>query len=267
MTAKKLQFGKSFRSLCFTQDGEYLIAGGKAKYICIYSVREEMLVKRVEISQNKSFDGIDEFLDRRKMTEWGSLALVAKEAESAMDNGKISLPGVVRGDLSARSFKPEIQVSCVRFSPTARAWAACTTEGLLIYSLDTSMIFDPYDLDIEITPKSIRDTLAAQQYSLALIQALRLNETALIALVLEQTPHLSIEVIVASLSDVYVDKLLAFLATQLEKSAHLEFYLIWSQSMLYTHGNRLKQRASSRLAVLCSLEKSLTKKYEDLGKM
>lgn len=36
-----------------------MIAGGKSKYICIYSVKEEVLVKRFEISQNKSFDGID----------------------------------------------------------------------------------------------------------------------------------------------------------------------------------------------------------------
>lgn len=40
-------------------DGEYLIAGGKSKYVCIYNVKEEMLVKRFEISQNKSFDGIN----------------------------------------------------------------------------------------------------------------------------------------------------------------------------------------------------------------
>lgn len=40
-------------------DGEYIIAGGKSKYICIYNVKEEMLVKKFEISQNKSFDGTD----------------------------------------------------------------------------------------------------------------------------------------------------------------------------------------------------------------
>lgn len=50
---------RSFKSLCYTIDGEYIIAGGKSKYICIYNVKEEMLVRRFEISQNKSFDGID----------------------------------------------------------------------------------------------------------------------------------------------------------------------------------------------------------------
>lgn len=201
------------------------------------------------------------------MTEWGSLALVDRDPETEMDMSKISLPGVVKGDHSARSFKPEIQVTCVRFSPTARSWAACTTEGLLIYSLDTNMIFDPFDLDIEITPKTIKETLANQDYSLALIQALRLNEEALITQVLEKIPHLSVDVIAENLSDVYVGKLLAFIANQLEKSAHLEFYLIWSQTLMYKHGNRIKQTAVQKMSVLCNLEKALTKKSEDLSKV
>lgn len=49
-------------------DGEYLLAGGKSKYICIYNIKEEMLVKRFEISQNKSFDGIDVSHDTSHLT-------------------------------------------------------------------------------------------------------------------------------------------------------------------------------------------------------
>lgn len=201
------------------------------------------------------------------MTEWGNLDLVEKNPDNELDNNKISLPGVVKGDYSSRVFKPEIQVSCVRFSPTARSWSACTTEGLLTYSLDTNLIFDPFDLDMDITPKTIKNTLENQDYSLALIQALRLNEEALISQVLEKTPHMTIDIVVDSLSDVYIDKLLAFVANQIERSAHLEFYLIWSKTILYKHGNRIKQRASMRLSILCNLEKALTKKFEDLGKM
>jgi periodic tryptophan protein 2 len=248
-------------------DGDFIIAGGKSKYICIYNIKEEMLVKRFEISQNKSFDGISEFLDRRKMTEFGNLSLIGDTVETEMDMNKISLPGVIKGDFSSRSFKPEIQVSCVKFSPTARSWAACTTEGLIMYSLDSSLIFDPFDLEIEITPANIIETLKDQNYSLALIQALRLNEEPLISLVLEKTPHQSIDIIVDTLSDTYVDKLLSFIATQIEKSAHLEFYLIWSQNILYKHGNRIKHRSSAKMSILCNLEKSITKKFEDLSKL
>lgn len=265
ITAKKLQFGKAFKSLCFTSDGEYLIAGGKSKYICIYSVKEQVLVKRFEISRNHSFDGVDEFLDRRKMTEFGNISLVEKDEDQKKTT--IDLPGVIKGDFSSRSYKPEIQVSCVQFSPTARSWCACTTEGLLVYSLDSSLIFDPFDLDIEITPKLIRETLAKQEYSLALMQSFRLNEEALCALCIESIPFEFIDIIVDSLSDVYVDKLLAFISNRIEKSAHLEFYLLWSQSILYKHANRLKLRVMNNMGVLCNLEKALTKKFEDIGKM
>lgn len=40
-----------------------------------------------------------------------------------------------------------------------QAWAAATTEGLLVYSLDAGMVFDPFLLDESVTPVSIRKTL------------------------------------------------------------------------------------------------------------
>lgn len=200
------------------------------------------------------------------MTEFGSLALV--EADDDKNKTQISLPGVIKGDFSSRSFKPEIQISCVKFSPTERSWCACSTEGLLIYSLDTRLMFDPYDLDVNITPKQIRETLFVnKEYSSALMQAFRLNEDALCTLVIETIPFDTIDLIVDSLPDVYIDKLLGFISNKLDKSAHLEFYLLWSKSIIYKHANRLKQRSLANMGVLCNLEKSLTKKFEDLGKM
>lgn len=60
---------------------------------------------------------LQEFLDRRKMTEFGSLALV-DEGVGDGDGVELSLPGVRKGDMSSRHFKPEIRVSSIRFSPT-----------------------------------------------------------------------------------------------------------------------------------------------------
>ena len=37
-----------------------------------------------------------------------------------------------------------------------REWAAVSTEGLLIYSLDANMTFDPFELELDITPDNIR---------------------------------------------------------------------------------------------------------------
>lgn len=69
-----------------------------------------------------------------------------------------------------------------------RSWAATTTEGLLIYSLDSGLIFDPFELDIDVTPSNIRKTLHQKEYAMAIIMALKLNEKKLIQEVIEAVP-------------------------------------------------------------------------------
>ena len=71
---------------------------------------------------------------------------------------------------------------------SGRAWVATTTEGLLMYSLDHNLVFDPFDLDIDVTPRSVRETLAEHEYSTALMLAFRLNEQLLIQEVFESIP-------------------------------------------------------------------------------
>lgn len=91
--------------------------------------------------------------------------------------------------MASRNFKPEIKVFSVRFSPSAQSWAAATTEGLLIYSLDQGIVFDPINLSLEVTPKAARDCLKNFEYSSALIMALKLNESNLILEIIEQIPY------------------------------------------------------------------------------
>lgn len=123
------------------------------------------------------------------MTEFGNLALVENRDELEGGNVTLRLPGVQKGDMASRNFKPEINVFGVRFSPTAQSWAAATTEGLLIYSLDRGIVFDPLNLSMEVTTKSTRECLQKQQYSTALLMALKLNEDKLIEEIIEQIPH------------------------------------------------------------------------------
>lgn len=148
-----------------------------------------MLLKKFQITQNLSLDGLTEFHNRRNMTDFGNLALVEQREELEGGDTKIRLPGVLKGDMAARSFKPEVTVFSVRFSPTNQSWAAATTEGLMIYSLDKGLVFDPYQLGIEITPKSTKIKLKDGEFSAALIMALKLNESALIQEVIEKIPH------------------------------------------------------------------------------
>jgi periodic tryptophan protein 2 len=147
MSAANAANTKSFNSLCYTADGSCIIGGGTSKYICIYDVLSSALLKRFQISHNQSLDGMQEFLNSKNMTAAGPLDLIDDPNHSDLeDRMDTSLPGVLKGDASLRKTRPEARTKCVRFSPTGRSWGAATTEGLLIYSLDDHIIFDPYDL-------------------------------------------------------------------------------------------------------------------------
>lgn len=75
------------------------------------------------------------------------------------------------------------------------------------------------------------------------------------------------EYIAGSLAQVYVDKMLAYIAGRVEESRHLEYYLVWCKALLYRHGSNLKQRTSAVMPTLRALQKAITRKYEDLSKM
>ena len=51
------------------------------------------------------------------------------------------------------------------------------------------MIFDPYDLDLDVTPASVRIQLRLKEWTSAIVLAFRLNEHALTQEVLETVPH------------------------------------------------------------------------------
>lgn len=117
------------------------------------------------------------------------MALIEERDQLEGGTVAVRLPGVQKGDMAARNHKPEVRVYAVRFSPSAQSWAAATTEGLLVFSLDKGIVFDPFNLTLEVTPKTIRQRAAAGESSTALLMALRLNEQQLVQEVLEGIPH------------------------------------------------------------------------------
>jgi periodic tryptophan protein 2 len=58
----------------------------------------------------------------------------------------------------------------------------------MIYSLDSGLMFDPFDLDIEVTPTSTKKALSRGEYSTAIILSFKLNEMKLKQEILEQIP-------------------------------------------------------------------------------
>ena len=251
--------GKSFNSLTYSADGQCLLAGGNSKYVVIYDVRDGVMVKKFQISQNLSLDGTEEFLDSRRMTEAGNIDLIDQRGEESDLEDRIdsTLPGVGRGDLSKRRYKQEARTKCVRFSPTGRAWAAASTEGLLIYSVDDALSFDPFDLDIDLTPQSLLSVLAKREYLKALVMAYRLNEKPLIHKVYESIPRDDIRLISRQLPTVYLSQMLRVVAEHLDKSPHLEFDLLWVTALLNAHGRHLRDRSGEYASVFRVVQKEL----------
>lgn len=132
---------------------------------------------------------------------------------------------------------PEVRVTGVAFSPAGTAFCAASTEGLLIYSLDNTLQFDPFDLNMEITPAATLAVLEGEKdYLKALVMAFRLNEAGLITRVFQAIPHQDIALVVEQLPLVYVPRLLRFVAAQTEQSPHIEFCLLWIKALVDKHG-------------------------------
>lgn len=238
-TAANVAGTKAFNSIRYSTDGSCIIAGGNSKYICLYSVTTMVLLKKFTVSVNLSLSGTQEFLNSKLLTEAGTAADIddneTSDREAARADG---LPGSKRGgDPSARKRFPEVRVSGIAFSPAGTAFCAASTEGLLIYSLDNTVQFDPFDLNMEITPASTLAVLENERdYLKALVMAFRLNEAALVKRVFQAVPPGDIGLAVAGMPVVYVPRLLRFVAAQTEESPHMEFCLLWIKALVDKHG-------------------------------
>ncbi|CDS10720.1 hypothetical protein LRAMOSA11206 [Lichtheimia ramosa] len=267
-TAENSSSGKCFNSICYTADGSSIIGGGNSKYICIYDIETKVLVKKFQISCNLSLDGTQEYLNSKNMTEFGSKELMDDDDPSDVeDRLDRTLPGAQRGDLSARRTRQEARTTAVRFSPTGRAWAAATTDGLLIYSLDDAILFDPFDLETDITPDTVLEALQEKEYLRSLCMAFRLNEKSVLHTVFESIPPSSVDLVARSLSEKYLDKLMQFIGSHMEKSPHIEFHLMWIVSVMTHHGRYLKEHRGEYQSVFRTLHKSISRVREDIANL
>lgn len=261
--------GKFFNSLCFTSDGKGVIAGSNSKYVCIYDVRSSMLLKRFQITSNQSLDGMNEFLNSKNVTEAGPMSRIDREGENIDLQDRIdkSLPGVKSGDLSQRSTRPEARTSMVKFSPSGRAWAAACTEGLMIYSLDNHIQFDPFDLEINITPTLIHQTVSSGDFLKAMVMAFRLGEQDVISNVYQSIPVSEISLIVRQIPTKYLARTIGFLTETMETSPKIQQCLLWMVALFKHHSDFLRERNMEYAASLTGMSKVLTHNYTDMSRV
>lgn len=269
-TAANVAGTKAYNSIKYSADGSCLLAGGNSKYICLYSVTTMVLLKKFTVSVNLSLSGTQEFLNSKLLTEAGPQGELDDQGEASDREERIdkSLPGSKRGDPSSRKNMPEVRVSGVAFSPAGTAFCAASTEGLLIYSLDNVLQFDPFDLNMEITPAATLAVLEDEKdYLKALVMAFRLNEAGLIKRVFQAIPHQDIALVVEGLPVVYVPRLLRFVAAETEQSPHIEFCLLWIKALVDKHGAWLTANRGKIDMELRVVNRAVTRMRDEIRKL
>jgi periodic tryptophan protein 2 len=268
ITAKRLSENAFFTCLCYTVDGQNLLAGGKSKYVCLYDTNHQQLLKKFQTSHNKSLDGLSQFLNSRKMTEAGPLEMISdEERDSDEEKSLIPLPGVMKGDYSSRKEHPVIRTKSLQFSPTGKAWAAVTTEGLMVFTIEAGILFNPYDLTVDLTPDIVRQAIHDREYTHALVMSIRLNEPSLILESIEQVPPTDVELVLRGLPQVYIERLLPFLSDQVYSSPHIGYYMAWCTKLLSLYTQTIKSNSRALLSSITDLQKSISQRQSDLGQM
>eukprot|EP00026_Physarum_polycephalum_P000323 Phypoly_transcript_00323.p1 GENE.Phypoly_transcript_00323~~Phypoly_transcript_00323.p1 ORF type:complete len:955 (+),score=97.26 Phypoly_transcript_00323:2285-5149(+) len=271
-TAKNTPRGKYFTCISYTPDGSCMLAGGDSRMICMYELQQKVLLRKFQTTTNRSLDGMSAHLSSRRMTEFGSLDHIeadfgSDEEEDVSKRIDKSMPGATKGDLSDRSLIPMARTKAMSCSPTGRSWAAATTEGIIVYSLDHALLFDPLDLDLDITTTNIRACVRHREFLKALVMSFRLNEKNIITEVLEAIPSTEIQFVAYNFPLAYVKRLLDFLGVSMETTRHLEHHQLWMNHVLTGHGQYIKDNSHLLATQLRSILKSSSKWLKDLSKL
>ncbi|RWV99034.1 hypothetical protein GW17_00038086 [Ensete ventricosum] len=231
-SASNSSSGKYFTTLCYSADGSYIFVGGNSKYICMYDIADQVLLRRFQITRNMSLDGVLDFLNSKKMTDAGPLDLIDDEDTDFEEGIDQQTQKILARDLPGsmpNRGRPIVRTKCLKIAPTGRSWAAATTEGVLIYSIDESFVFDPTDLDVDVTPAAVDEALEKYQPQRALLLSLHLNEDSLIKKCIFSVKPLDIPAVSSSMPIKYLQRLIEAFADLLESCPHLEFLLHWCQ--------------------------------------
>lgn len=267
-TAQNAARSRYVTCLSYSADGQRVLAGGNSRHILLYDVSNEVLLRKMTVSRNLALDGVQDYLNSKNMTEFGPKDDFMGSDDESEDE---TLPGAQKGDLSARKKRREVRNSDLQFSPTAASFAVASSEGLIVFSIDTFDAFDAFDLDVDVTIDStIRTLTVDKDYLVALVMAFRLGEQNLVRRVYESVPVSDINMVVRGLPSIYVGRLMRTIASLANTydSPHFEFNLLWVKAIATYHGRYISQErheTSSHLRGLQRFVGNINKDYNKLA--
>ena len=57
-SAKNSTKNKTFNSIALSPNGQFVLGGGNSKHLCLYDIKNKILIRRFAITQNRSLDGV-----------------------------------------------------------------------------------------------------------------------------------------------------------------------------------------------------------------
>lgn len=106
-------------SVCMSAVLNYAVPGGR-RYVCLYDVEEKVLLRRVQISANRSLDGVLDQLNSKHLTDAGHAALL----DDAPDDADPLLPPTTAG-------APRFPQDCPSAAQLSHGATSCTLHGIL----------------------------------------------------------------------------------------------------------------------------------------
>lgn len=259
--------GKFFTTLDYSFDGTVTVAAGSNNSICIYDMENEVLIKKFSCSKNTLLQGTQEFLNSKDITDAGvSIQKLKQDNNSNFESkSSYSLPGTKKKKIQKNQFM-EVKINSIKFSPVSHSFAAASTEGLLIYSIDEKITFTPIDLDIEITTQNVLKTLDDRNFLHSLIMSFVLDDFNLTQKVYESIPLNDIKFVCNEFPFNYLEKFLTFIGVLLSKheNHNFEFNLIWIKNLFLAHAQNLRDNKHTFSSALKLIQSFLNKTGKDV---
>jgi periodic tryptophan protein 2 len=239
--------GAAFTSLAYSADGSLLFGAGESKYVCVYDVSERTLLRRFQLTSNRSLDGVLDQLNSRHVTDAGPLQLLPDPLDDG-DPRATPLYGRGPGGGDAAAAKdmpgtgggakkrPVARTRALALAPTGQAWAAATTDGLLLYTRGGAAAFDPTDLAEDLTTAAFERALRQGAPARALLIALRLGDGALARRAVLETPPAGVDAAAGSVPAAFLEGAMRAVAEVLRESPHVQHALRWARALLTAHG-------------------------------
>eukprot|EP00672_Neobodo_designis_P025987 CAMPEP_0174851668 /NCGR_PEP_ID=MMETSP1114-20130205/23308_1 /TAXON_ID=312471 /ORGANISM="Neobodo designis, Strain CCAP 1951/1" /LENGTH=948 /DNA_ID=CAMNT_0016086217 /DNA_START=37 /DNA_END=2883 /DNA_ORIENTATION=- len=228
-----------FTTIAMSPDGDTVLLGGDSKWLCLYHAAQGYLLNKWPVTNNLDFEGAEEQFNFRAATEAGVMVGdidVSNDDAHLQKRKLIEMPGSKHAHFATgkRKTKLAARTNHVTFAEHGRDFAAATTGGLLLFSIDVGRPrFAPLQLRQNVTTGSVRNLLEQGKYTQALVGALMLRDASLGQQCLAATPADKMAVSIRAVPTSTFATLVEWIARRLLTEQSLEHSLAWAESALF----------------------------------